>query len=134
MRLFVVYLIQILQIEGRANVLEKGCRSVYGSVVDELKRLIEAGVYKSGEKLPSVRALALERGINPNTVQRAYLSLEEEGYVRIYAKKGAFVVLEEKGAGREEEITAILRALKASGVTREMLERAIIKAFEGEQE
>lgn len=114
--------------------MEKGSRSVYGSVVDELKRLIEAGVYKSGEKLPSVRALALERGINPNTVQRAYLSLEEEGYVRIYAKKGAFVVLEEKESGREEEITAILRALKASGVTRETLERAIIKAFEGEQE
>lgn len=109
-------------------------QNVYGAVVEELKRLIEAGVYKAGEKLPSVRTLAIERGINPNTVQRAYLQLQEEGFVTIYAKKGAFVSYGEVEQGGREELVAILRSLKASGVGREEIERALIEAFEGESD
>lgn len=113
--------------------LGRGKQNVYGSVVEELKRLIEAGVYKAGEKLPSVRTLAIERGINPNTVQRAYLSLEEEGLVTVYPKKGAFVCDRTREERSGEELVAMMRALKQSGVKREALERALDKAFEGER-
>ena len=102
-------------------------RNVCGSVVQELKRLIKAGVLKTGEKLPSVRALAVEKGINPNTVQRAYLQLETEGLIKIYPQKGAFVVGCEKSA--DESVIAILQSLKETGVSRETVENAVREVF-----
>lgn len=109
----------------------RGRQNVYGAVVEELERLIAAGVYKAGEKLPSVRTLAIERGINPSTVQRAYLQLEQEGLIRIYPKKGAFVCCLEREERGKGELVALLRALKESGVKRETIEEAIDEAFEG---
>ena len=66
----------------------KGKLNVYQSIVAEYKKLMELGAIVYGEKLPSCRALALERGINPNTVEKAYSALEKEGYIRILPKKG----------------------------------------------
>ncbi|MFQ7076614.1 MAG: GntR family transcriptional regulator [Christensenellaceae bacterium] len=50
----------------------QGKQNVYQNIVEEYKRLIGFGAMKYGERLPSVRALALELGVNPNTVERAY--------------------------------------------------------------
>ena len=52
---------------------------IYAQLMDTLKRRIVTGRYLPGEKLPSVRELAAEAGINPNTVQRAFSELEREG-------------------------------------------------------
>ena len=56
-------------------------RPIYEQVQDGLRKLMVAGVLQEGEKLPSVRALAGQLAINPNTIQRAYEALEREGYV-----------------------------------------------------
>jgi GntR family transcriptional regulator len=59
-------------------------------VKDSLRRLMVAGVIAPGEKLPSVRTLAGTLAINPNTIQRAYEALEDEGYLYSVAGRGTF--------------------------------------------
>ena len=64
---------------------------IYAQLMDTLKRRIVTGRYLPGEKLPSVRELAAEAGINPNTVQRAFSELEREGLIytqRATGKRG----------------------------------------------
>jgi GntR family transcriptional regulator len=56
------------------------------------KTLIEKGAFLEGEFLPSVRKASQDLGVNPNTVQKAYQELAEEGYIEIIPKKGAYVI------------------------------------------
>lgn len=103
----------------------KGKLNVYQSIVAEYKKLMELGVIVYGEKLPSCRALALERGINPNTVEKAYSALEAEGYIRILPKKGAYAdYADADEKKRLEEVKKQLVLFKASGITRAEIERA----------
>ena len=66
-------------------------RAIYEQVVDRLSNLMLIGVLQSGEKLPSVRSLAVDLSINPNTIQKAYLELERQGYVYSVKGVGSFV-------------------------------------------
>ena len=66
-------------------------RPIYEQVQDGLRKLMMAGALQEGEKLPSVRTLASQLSINPNTIQRAYEALEREGYVYSLPGKGSFV-------------------------------------------
>ena len=59
----------------------RDARPLYLQVKDSLRRMMLTGLLAPGEKLPSVRALATQLAINPNTIQRAYGELETEGYV-----------------------------------------------------
>ena len=68
----------------------RDARPIYEQVKDGLRRLMVSGVIQEGEKLPSVRAMASSLAINPNTIQRAYESLESEGYVYSVPGKGSF--------------------------------------------
>ena len=65
-------------------------RPIYEQIVERLTGLILKGVYKADEKLPSVRSLAIDLSINPNTIQRAYGELERQGY--IYSVKGRAIL------------------------------------------
>ena len=65
-------------------------RPIYEQVKDGLRHLVVTGAIQTGDKLPSVRALAASLAINPNTIQRAYESLEREGYLYTVAGKGSF--------------------------------------------
>ena len=58
----------------------RDARPIYEQVCDGLRRLIVSGAIADGDKLPSVRALATQLAINPNTIQRAYNELESSGY------------------------------------------------------
>ena len=78
---------------------------IYEQIKNGLKRLIVTGVMKEGDKLPSVRSLATELAINPNTIQKAYRELEAEGYVYTVAGKGTFVAERKEVLGvRNEEL------------------------------
>lgn len=59
--------------------------------MDSMRKLIITGAMAPDEKLPSVRELAQQLAINPNTIQRAYRELEQEGYIYSVAGKGNFV-------------------------------------------
>lgn len=66
-------------------------RPIYEQVVEKFKHLILKGVLQPDEKMPSVRSLAVELSINPNTIQRAYAQLESQGYIYTVKGKGNFV-------------------------------------------
>ena len=65
-------------------------RPIYEQIRDGLRKLIVTGALGADEKLPSVRALAAQLAINPNTIQRAYNELEGEGYIYSVPGKGRF--------------------------------------------
>lgn len=69
----------------------RDARPLYLQVKDSLRRMMLTGLLTPGEKLPSVRALATQLAINPNTIQRAYRQLEMEGWIATVPGKGCFV-------------------------------------------
>ena len=75
-------------------------RPIYEQIRDELQKLILTGVFAPGEKLPSVRELAQELAINPNTIQRAYRELELGGYIDSVPGKGNFAAQNESAVSR----------------------------------
>lgn len=99
---------------------------LYQQVKDSLRRMMLTGLLEPDEKLPSVRSLATQLAINPNTIQRAYAELEAEGYIYSVAGRGSFV---SAGDGehlrRIAELTGrlvpLLEELKSLGYTREQL-------------
>ena len=104
----------------------RDARPIYTQIIDGFKEQISTGVLQSGEKLPSVRELAGELAINPNTIQRAYAELEAEGYIYSVAGKGSFVSAGDgEHARRIAELTQQLRPLveelKSLGCTQEQL-------------
>ena len=82
---------------------------LYIQIVESFKRLILSGVIKENERLPSVRDLASQLAINPNTIQRAYRELETEGYVGTSPGKGIFAVGAD--ALKDREIEVIYKAI-----------------------
>ena len=87
-------------------------RPIYEQVRDGLRRLIITGAIPPGDKLPSVRALAGQLAINPNTIQRSYESLEQEGYAYSVPGKGSFAALPQDVTDkRREELLAKLDAI-----------------------
>ena len=66
-------------------------RAIYEQVMDRLSDLMLIGALEPGDKLPSVRSLAGELSINPNTIQKAYIELERQGYVYSVKGVGSFV-------------------------------------------
>ncbi|HIR51753.1 MAG TPA: GntR family transcriptional regulator [Candidatus Avoscillospira avicola] len=76
-------------------------RPIYLQIKEGLCRLILSGAVKTGERLPSVRELAGQLAINPNTIQRAYRELENDGFIYSVSGKGSFAAaLAEVDAGR----------------------------------
>lgn len=64
-------------------------RPIYAQIVDGFREQITGGVLRPGEKLPSVRDLAAQLAINPNTIQRAYRRLEAEGWIATVRERAA---------------------------------------------
>lgn len=66
-------------------------RPIYEQIVEKFQILILKGVLAADEQMPSVRKLAMELSINPNTIQKAYSLLEQQGYIYPVKGRGAFV-------------------------------------------
>lgn len=64
---------------------------IYEQIVNQVEKYITIGILNSNEQLPSVRQIAFELGINPNTIQRAYTELERRGIITSVVGKGSFV-------------------------------------------
>ncbi|MDD5880343.1 GntR family transcriptional regulator [Erysipelotrichaceae bacterium Oil+RF-744-GAM-WT-6] len=69
----------------------EGNSPIYLQIIEKLETGIAAGTYAPGQKMPSVRDLALEAGVNPNTVQRAFAELERDGLLHSQRTSGRFV-------------------------------------------
>lgn len=83
----------------------RDARPIYEQIKDGLRRLILSDVIRQDEKLPSVRELASQLAINPNTIQKAYRELEQEGYVYTVSGRGSFAApLSDVRSGRQERL------------------------------
>ena len=104
----------------------RDARPIYTQITDGIRDQILAGILRQGDKLPSVRELAAQLAINPNTIQRAYRELENQGYLVTLPGKGAFVA-ENPGleARRIEslwkQLEQVADELRFAGVTQEEL-------------
>ena len=109
----------------------RDAKPIYEQIKDGLRRLLITGAIAQDEKLPSVRELASELAINPNTIQRAYRELESEGYIYTVSGKGSFVAEQSDVSGRRNE--ALLQQFDE--IVRELLflsedKEALIKRIE----
>lgn len=93
---------------------------IYGQIKDGLRRMIISGALEPGEKLPSIRAMAVDLAINPNTIQRAYAELEAEGFIYSIPGKGSYTARGSDASqrpaaspARERELIRRLRELVA---------------------
>ena len=105
-------------------------RPIYEQIREGFKKLIATGAIGPDEKLPSVRALATQLSINPNTIQRAYAELESEGYTYSVPGKGSFAAPRgEADQARRAELKEQFRALTAQmlslGMTEEELQTLV---------
>ena len=105
-------------------------RPIYLQIKEGLCRLILTGVLAEGERMPSVRELAGQLAINPNTIQRAYRELEMQGYIATVPGKGCFVCGGMTSAHKEQQplwnaLDDVIRQLQDMGVTKGELLRHI---------
>ena len=101
-------------------------RPIYEQIQSELRRLMLTGALPPGSRLPSVRELAGQLAINPNTIQRAYRELESDGYSLSVAGKGSFVAQIDQLAEKQkkqavEAFRAAAQRLRALGLGEEEL-------------
>jgi GntR family transcriptional regulator len=104
----------------------RDARPIYSQIIDGFREQIAAGILKPGDKLPSVRGLAAELAINPNTIQRSYRQLELEGWTVSIQGKGCFVSGEMSIRQREAdrlltEFDKVVASLERCGVDRREL-------------
>lgn len=78
-------------------------RPIYSQVIDSLRQQIRDGILQPGDRLPSVRELAAELSINPNTIQRAYRELETAGWIVSVPGKGSFVCQSQRNDTQETQ-------------------------------
>lgn len=112
------------------NINFRDSRPIYEQVKTTLRKLIVSGAMSPDEKLPSVRELASQLVINPNTMQRAYRELEQEGYIISIPGKGSYANLSTQvDEGRKKELLTAMDEIVAEllylGVTPDELDRRI---------
>lgn len=104
-------------------------KPLFIQIYEDYKKLIILGIFKPGDKLPSVREVALEKGINPHTVNRSFMMLEEEGYVETIFKKGSFVKAIHDDTDRFKHIKEELTTWKQQGIQKSDLIKIIMKVY-----
>ena len=113
-------------------------RPIYLQIEDLIKTNIIAGVYQPGQKLPSVRDLAAEAAVNPNTMQKALSELERSGLVYTQRTSGRFItedvskMTELKEQLAREQIQLFLKNMEQLGLSREDIRRLLEKEWKEE--
>lgn len=110
-------------------------RPLYEQIAKKFEELIIRGIMKPDEAMPSIRQLAVELSINPNTIQKSYASLEQAGFTYSVSGRGSFVAnVEEIMPKRKEEVLEELKNLLKKavdlGITRQELSELIKEYFE----
>lgn len=90
---------------------------VYLQLMEQIKHAVDTGAIRAGEQLPTIRKIASELAMNPNTAARAYRELEREGVIEVRHGSGAYVAEPKTSSGK----TAAIR--KASEVLRHAIEK-----------
>lgn len=112
---------------------------IYKQIIQQIEKGIMGGLYKPGDQLPTVREVALELTINPNTVARAYRELEHLGVIESVQGRGTFISSdlprpsgEDKEMIIKEKIEALIRDARQLNVSTDKLKKMFKKALENE--
>ena len=114
-------------------------RPIYAQLVEQIQRMIVTGVFPAGSRLPSVRELAVEAAVNPNTMQRALARLEEDGLLYTQRTSGRYVteetnrIMQAKEAMAGELIRQFIENMEKLGYTREQAVELIKRQKEEEE-
>ena len=107
---------------------------IYEQIKEQIIMLINTGVYKPNDRLPSIRVLSNELNINVNTIKRALTELEHDGI--IYSAQGRGVFVSSNPIGNErvkasalEDVKAVVNSAKAKGVTLDELNRLVCEIY-----
>jgi GntR family transcriptional regulator len=117
----------------------KDRRPIYEQVTERFQELILKGVLEPDSQLPSVRNLAMELSINPNTIQRAYAELERRGFIYSVKGKGSFIaandpLIEYKKQEIFNATLALVKQAKDIGITKDQFITKVTEGFEGGNE
>ena len=111
---------------------------IYLQIAEGIRAAVAAGLYRPGESLPSLRALAVDVQVNPNTVQRAYEELEREGLVYSQRGKGLFVAQQGTTSAQTRSQQVVRRAFdegirtgRAAGMSAEQVRGIFETAIDG---
>lgn len=102
-----------------------GTLPIYVQIILYVKRGMAAGTIQNGDEMPSRRVLSALLGVNPNTIQKAYRMLEEEGLICSHAGAKSYAAVTEEQMTRirrellENEARSLVDAMKQMGVTKE---------------
>jgi GntR family transcriptional regulator len=107
---------------------------LYLQLIEQVKRAVALGVLTSGEQLPTVKALALDLTINPNTVARVYRELERDGVIETSPGRGSFVRANGQPNARrtaedvaERSFSAAIREARSLGLDRNAVQEALAR-------
>lgn len=117
------------------RVIPGSSAAIYRQIADQIRRAVAAGELAVGDPLPSVRALAKELIINPNTVAKAYAELVRDGVLETQTGRGAFVAKRRSVYSKAERVrrldaaleTAISESITLDFTSEEILDRMRIK-------
>jgi GntR family transcriptional regulator len=104
----------------------KDRRPIYEQIVQRLEELILKGILEPGTQLPSVRNLAMELSINPNTIQKAYMELERRRFIYSVKGKGSFIAENDNLINIKKEevlrkLSKVVRDAREIGISQEQL-------------
>jgi len=110
---------------------------IYEQLKAKISELVLLGVLQPGDLLPTVRNLARDLGINPNTVQKAYQELERDNIIHSMVGRGTYISASDnlKDQLRERQIQRVKSAVllaKNSSVTKKQITKAVDEVFDGE--
>ena len=117
----------------------KDRRPIYEQVIERFQDLIVKGILKPDSQLPSVRNLAMELSINPNTIQRAYAELERQGFIYSIKGRGSFVSFNEELLTMKkkeviEEIAKVTELAKNIQITEKEVMDCVKEVYREEEE
>ena len=112
----------------------KDRRPLYEQIVEKLSDLMVRGILEQDSQLPSVRSLATELSMNPNTIQRAYAELERQGYIYSVKGRGSFVADNRQIRERKRhQLELLIRDAKGTGITMLEFQEQVIQSYGSEE-
>ncbi len=113
-------------------------RPIYAQLIEVIQIRIIAGIYQPGEKIPSVRELAAEAGVNPNTMQKALSELERSGLVMAVRTSGRVVtedmelIRETRNCLAKEQVHEFINRMEDLGYSKEEVKKLLEREDENE--
>ena len=105
---------------------------IYKQIVEQIEKFIALGIFKPNQQLSSIRELAVELGINPNTVKKAYTELESKGVIKTISTKGTFVtdntenIIQKQIEEKIDNINKIIIEIEQMGLNKEDIIKKIL--------